>query len=261
MARPRPLVVVAVLATALVAIACGTKQSPQSDASTPDSGVGVVTPTSLAAAPTSAAPSSAAPISYPSDAKAYAEAVLAAWKNGDATTLAALTSSGVPAKYTGLSPQPNKTWHYSRCEGAAGSSYCIFFNDNGDKITVRLTNQTLGAAHANSDMTFDKTSYPTTAVAYVKAFTDAWQDGNTWRMTALSKADGSLTSYFTHYTPPDVGYLVCDDGGGAAGSTFVHLYNHVGLNYFIQVSNPALGQPHAIVNNVNPAPPVPPTCP
>jgi hypothetical protein len=263
MARPRPLVVVTVLAAAALAIACGTKQSPQSDATTQGSGVVVVTTTGSTAAPTTAAPAptTAVPISYPSDARAYAEAILAAWKNGDATTLAALTVSGVPAKYTGLSPQPNKTWHYSRCEGAAGSSYCVFFNDNGDMITVRLSNQSLGAAHANTDMTFDKTTFPATAKDYVKAFTDAWQQGNTWRMTALSKTDGSVTSYFTHYTPPDVGYLVCDDGGGAAGSTYVHVYNHVGLNHVMQVSNPALGQAHGIVGYLSPPPPVPLTCP
>ena len=122
MARPRPLVVVTVLAAAALAIACGSKQSPQPDASTQDSGVVVVTTTGAVAAPTSAAPApiTAAPISYPTDAKAYAEAVLAAWKNGDATTLAALTVSGVPAKYTGLSPQPNKNWHYS--PSASGAS-------------------------------------------------------------------------------------------------------------------------------------------
>jgi hypothetical protein len=139
----------------------------------------------------------------------------------------------------------NMTWHYGRCEGAAGSTYCIFFNDDGDKFVLQLNNQLLGQAHAGVSVQFGQIEFPSAATAYVKAFVAAWQDGNRWRMLAL--ANQNEVDYFTHYTPPDPGYQTCEDH--VAGSTYVRVYNTVGLNYAIQVTNAQLGKSHAIAGH------------
>ncbi|GAA1825194.1 hypothetical protein GCM10009682_51570 [Luedemannella flava] len=157
---------------------------------------------------------------YPNDAKAYARAAVKAWMAKDYTRLGQL---GTPAAvqqvkdsvtYGGL---PANSWHVTRCEGAAGSTYCVFINDNGDVSKVRVINQYLGAAHAVSEIPLERTEYRTGAAAYVRAFLSAWQDGNTYRMIAYASADvvGHLPG-----TPLSAYELFCD---GAAGSTYVQV--------------------------------------
>jgi len=130
------------------------------------------------------------PPTYPDTARAYAQAVVDAWAGDSPSWLQALTSTGVSHEIFDLDASPFDDWGFLRCDGAAGSSYCSFVNaEDGDVLTLRISNGLLGQAHAAEDVILDKTVYPTDGVGYVKAFVQAWKFGNTVRMLLLSSPD------------------------------------------------------------------------
>jgi len=200
--------------------------------------------------PTASATSTSA-LGYPSDARTYADAVLAAWKNGQQSRLADLSTATVVLQLQGTTGL-DSNWSYVQCQGAAGSSFCQYFNNNGDAITIRVINQFLGQPHAVSEVQLDITKYETTADAYVKAFIEAWRSINPKRMSVL--ANDNEQQYFMHYTPPDTYSTCIHNTGGSVVD--VRVYNAAGLNYTISVSVPTLGHAHAIVGHTNPASPV-----
>lgn len=234
---PRVIALTLVAALALLPAGCG-KHGVTSE--TPGGGQAVgSSPSATAAATTPAATPATA--EFPKTARAYAESVLAAWKQHQLEWLGDLTTPQVQEQIIEIPGPPNQSWTYHTCNGAAGSTFCEFFNANGDAIVLRVTNSLLGKAHAVAGVTFQPTTYPNNAEDYVKAFIKAWQDGNRPRMLAL--ANQNEVDYFTHYTPPE-NYSTC--GEGAMGSTYVRVYNSDGLNYTIRVVNQFLGQKHAI---------------
>ena len=184
--------------------------SPGADHGTP----GRRSPTTTSAPP--AAPA------YPATARAYAEAVLAAWKQKLINKLGDLTTALVQDQIISIPGPPNQTWTYQRCDGAAGSSYCAFVNADGDVITLRISTALLGKAHAATEVKLDQTEYSSDAKQYVQAFVEAWRNGNTKRMLALS-ADQSVVDFFTHYTPPET-YQVCSRLVGSVWR--VRIYNN-----------------------------------
>ena len=217
--RIRRLLALSAAAAALLAAgACAGGGSTPSSGPTSVGGTDTLgsglTPTATVAAPTAPAPTVVA-VTYPASARAYAEAILTAWAGHQLARLGQLTSSEVQEQLIEIPGAINTHWHYNRCDGAAGSSYCVFFNDPGDMITLRLTNALLTHAHAGVGATFDQVSFPTDPVEYVKKFIGAWQEGNTYRMKILS--NDTEVSYFTHYTPPAPGTSACYSDG-AAGS-------------------------------------------
>ena len=212
-----------------------------------------LTPTASASAPTTATPAppvadtttSTAPAAptYPGTARAYAEAVLAAWKLKQISKLGDLTTALVQDQIISIPAPINHVWTYQGCDGAAGSSYCAFVNNDGDVITLRITNSLLGKAHAATEVKLDQTEYSSDAKQYVQAFVEAWRNANTKRMLALS--DQSVVDYFTHYTPPDT-YQVCSRLLSSVWR--VRIYNSDGLNYRIMIADTARGKPHAITS-------------
>jgi hypothetical protein len=149
---------------------------------------------------------------------------------------------------------PNQKWNFQTCDGAAGSSYCSFASNDGDVITLRMVNTSLGKPHAVAEVKVDPTVYATNATEYAQAFIEAWRNANTRRMLALSSQ--AEVDYFTHYTPPDA-YIVCGVQTGDAWS--VRIYNVLGVNYVVRVADPILGNKHAITGHLEPAP-GPPIC-
>jgi hypothetical protein len=131
---------------------------------------------------------SASPATYPATAKAYAQAILAAWKAKQQTALASLTTSQVEDQIISI-PLPNMTWTFIRCDGAAGSSHCAFYNNDGDVINLRISNTQLGKADAGTAVTFEQTSLPNEAKAYVQELLEAWRDDNGPRMRRLAKLE------------------------------------------------------------------------
>lgn len=145
----------------------------------------------LPAAPVSPTPQGAGlalPASYPATAKAYAEAILAAWKAKQQATLANLTTAQVEDQIISI-PLPNMTWTFIRCDAAAGSSHCAFYNNDGDVVNLRLSNAQLGKADAGTAVTFEQTSLPNEAKAYVQELLEAWRDDNGPRMKRLAKLE------------------------------------------------------------------------
>lgn len=98
-------------------------------------------------APTTSKPPAPAP-GYPSSAEPYAKAVIAAWKAKDWDRVADLASAEVHEQLLEIPGPIDMTWAFEKCEGAAGSSYCHFRNETLDVVIVRISNQSLGQAHA-----------------------------------------------------------------------------------------------------------------
>jgi hypothetical protein len=240
----------AVAATALALAGCTSHAVPGGTPSSAPPSAGASAGVGALGGQPSPAPPSPAAASYPSDALAYAKAAINAWLAGDHARLAQLSSPGVVSSFGSVPGQPDRHWHGADCEGAAGSSYCPFFNNNGDRLLIRLSNQSLGAPHAVSEETFQATTYPATADAYVTEFLKAWQESNTYRMRALST--DTVTSYFVHYTPQQA-WTLADEG--TAGHTHVHITNTDGFDQTVDVTNQDLKAPHAISVICNP------TCP
>jgi hypothetical protein len=146
------------LCAALLLTGCAGQDQP-SAAPTAVTNLGDQTPSpfvSPSPSPTKASPkpSSPAPAGYPAAAKAYAEAVLAAWKAKNWPRAADLTSAQIEEQLMEIPGPPNMTWTFVMCDGAMGSSYCQFTNAEGHNVTVRVTNEKLGQAHAVSEVKY-----------------------------------------------------------------------------------------------------------
>jgi hypothetical protein len=220
---------------------------------TPITGLGNVGPTTTPSptdSPTPApsdSPSQSAstpkPPTFPKTAQGYAQAGLDAYGKRSTVRLTDLTTAGSKAQFDDVHPS-NTHWHYHDCQGAAGSSYCTFDNDNGDRFQIQIDNAALGAPHAIINVVIDVTTYANNAHDYVSAFMQAFHDVNTFRMKALSNSN--VTSYFTHFTPQDAWNISTD---GTAGHTYVHIYNLDGFDQYVEVQDDQLGHQHAIVDH------------
>ncbi len=248
--RYRPgVIVVATVAVLVLALAgCGKSGAGTATATgTPAAGVGGLNPVdgspAASATPSDSAGPTAGPstAAYPGDAKAYAQAALDAWASGAHAGLVALTSPAAATGFDHITSHPDMNWHFHTCEGAAGSQYCMWDNNNGDRLRIKVISQYVGQAHAIDEVVLDATTYPSIADDYAGAFMQAWLDGNSYRMTALSAA--TVTSYFTHYTAQAT-WTFADQG--TAGHTKVRITNPDGFDQTVNVTNQYLGQPHAI---------------
>jgi hypothetical protein len=241
----------ALFATLFAASACGGLNVASNP--TPSASASKTSPPSPTTPPPSLAPTKSTPTTYPTSAQAYGEKTLAAWGAIQIQTLSDLTTPDAQNQLNALAIPPNQPWNFVNCDGAAGSVYCSFASNDGDVITLRMINATLGKPHAVAEVKFDPTVYATDAVAYVKGFIEAWRDANSRRMLALSSQ--TEVDFFTHFTPP-AAYTVC--GLRSADTWSVRVYNGVGLNYVVKVADPVLGNKHAIIGHVDPVvgPPV-----
>ena len=205
--------------------------SPNQPSATP-SGQTVLTPSA-----------SAAP--YPSD---YHGAVLAAWVSHDAAALALLVADVAP--FNAIPGSPDTHWTKIDCSGAAGTTGCVYFNKDGDEIIIGVGNEKYGnhEYHAGTLIVWDPMTFPKNAKSYVDLFMHAWIGGNTARENLL--ATPAVVAHYAALTKIDFSYVVDDTGGGAAGSTYVHITNASGFNQTVRLNNEPLGsgQPHAIAN-------------
>src|SRR5690606_7074771 len=160
---------------------------------------------------------------YPDTVEGYAQAVIQAWAGDDPSWLQALTTEAVYYGIVDLNTSPYDEWTLLRCDGTAGSSYCSFFNPDGDVLILRISHQLLGQAHAATDVTLDKTLYPNDSVLYVKEFVKAWQFGNTARMLKLSSP--AVVNKVPDTPPTSVTYLPLDCCGGGLAQVKVKIGN------------------------------------
>lgn len=231
------------LGTALAA-ACGPNQTagPEPTSTVEADGEGAFgTSTTEASAP-DPGPTDISP-TYPDDAEAYAEEVMEAWGGGSASWLEALTAEAAYYGIADLNASPYDPWQLLRCDGAAGSSYCSFTNPDGDLITLRISHQLLGDAHAATEVTLEKTVYPNDSVLYVKEFVEAWQFGNTARMVKLSSP--AVANKVPDTPPTSVTYLPLDCCGGGLAQVKVKIGNPTAR---FDVGTTKLGGPNAILD-------------
>lgn len=246
--RRRLATTVLCLGAAATLVACGKSPETSPDQELPGEGtLGTATVTATTEAPPP-------PPEYPGTARAYAEAVLAAWDATDVDRLGDLSTPEVQEQLMEVPMPIDMNWHYSRCATVAPDWQCVFHNSDGDRQTVTIKASLLGEAHAAIAVTLDLTEFPGAAVTYAREFADAWRDGNTYRMLRL--ADDDVAEELAGDTEPAAGYLACGDV--AAGSTYVRIYGAGGPEYVLRVSNTALGHPDAITDSV--PPPEDPAC-
>ena len=110
------------------------------------------------------------PPTYPSTAEAYAKEGVAAWVNSDAARLNQLeVAGGVLHTLAGCAGCYNVAFVFSNCQGAAGSSYCLFFNAVGDELNVKLGNSLLGGPQAIvAGSIFGPITFPSDNKAYAR---------------------------------------------------------------------------------------------
>jgi len=183
--------------------------------------------------------------SYPSN---YFAAILAAWKAHDTAYLTLLTNASTATQLYGFG-NINQTWTGTGSQGAAGSTYESFYNNAGDWLTLRSTNQdtTSKTWHAGSINNWDKMTFPSDANAYVKRFVDAWINGNVARMSLLSNA--TMAAQFTAMsTKPDSSYTTSSHGAAAGHSYYEVKDPSISLDITLQVANQFVGAEHAIEN-------------
>jgi hypothetical protein len=180
---------------------------------------------------------------FPADARAYAEAVLAARTGQQSARLADLTSAQAREKLTTLPGSPNGHWSFVDCDGAAGSSYCRFYNDSGGTILLRLSNQQLGGPHAATDATFD--GLPDDAVGYAREFVEAWQRADRTRMLQLS-IPAVVDAVMQSAAPTNPTFTVADN---VRGLVVVQVETAEGFRLDLHIGTPLVGKQHAITGS------------
>jgi hypothetical protein len=214
-------------ACALALAACSPSPTPTPTASaTPPAGTGTLGTVTPSASATAAAPA------YPTDAGEYAKAAVAAWAARDIGRLDQLEVQDGEL-HTLYSCNGCYDVHFVLidCQGAAGSSYCLFFNNVGDSLRLRLVNQFLGQPRAiGTGSIWDPITFPSDDKAYAQEALDAWQAGNDNRLKLLTQ--GQLTSaQVTALGPDHSGQWTYNPafGGGAMGTigfTWTDVHGH-----------------------------------
>jgi len=243
MARRALIGLAALVFTAAALTGCAQPgSSPPADQANAQGVGGFGGPGQPSGTPTSTPPPPPPAASYPKTARAYAEAILTAWRQKQNNRLADLTNAQVHEQIVEIPGPPNMTWTYVQCDGAAGSSYCEFYNNAGDDIVLRLINEQLGKAHAAIEVRFNV--LPDDGVAYVQAFVQAWQLAHKPRMLKLSVPEVVDAVREMAAAPRNPKYDTPEGGGGLL---VVRITNDEGFKLDLHVGTTLLGQPHAIV--------------
>jgi hypothetical protein len=216
----RPVVTVLVASACLLAVAaCGSSNSPQTNP-TSGPGVGVIgtTPPGPSGAGASNTPSA---LTYPGTAEEYAKAAVAAWAGRDIGRLDALeVQDGELHTLYQCSGCYDIHFTLVNCEGAAGSSYCLFFNNVGDSLRLKVVNQFLGQPRAiSTGSIWDPIKFPSDDRAYGQEALDAWQAGNDNRLKLLIANPPMTTAAITATGADPSAQWTFSGSSGAAGST------------------------------------------
>ena len=148
------------------------------------------------------APTSAAP-SYPTTAKAYALAVLNAWKTHDSARLGQLAT---PAALTLMGKAPASLasgWETYDCWVESFSPCREARNDVGDVFSVSVDPTKLGKAKAVTRAYVDLTRYAGDPTKYLYNVLDAWYAKNEERVATLIDGQQSVWFFSTIPNPGD----------------------------------------------------------
>lgn len=194
-----------------------------------------------------------APVSYPDTAQAYAEAAVHAWSSGDNTRLGQLNDAGDTLFTTLSAGDYNKAFSLYQCNGAAGSSICVFYNQVGDEADVRLRNDLVGSAHAVVDGQFHPITFPTDYQAYAQEALNAWTNHNTAAVALLTGKPGD-TGFGGVPASHRTDSWTYDHAEGAAGHQYYLFGNAAGDTVAIGFANPGFvtvpANRHGLIENV-----------
>ena len=168
--------------------------------------------------PTSAGP--AAP-TYPNSADAYAKAAVVAWQTGDTTRLGQLDDPGDTVFGTLNGGNYNKAFALYRCDGAAGSSICTFYNSVGDDLDLRLRNDLVGQPHAVVDGHFNPITFPTDYQAYAQEALNDWIGHNTAAVALLTGKPSDTAFSHIPASARDTSWTFQSEQGAAGHEYFV----------------------------------------
>jgi hypothetical protein len=202
---------VALLAAALLAGCSGSPGSPPAP-SGPTSGA----PAASATDPTGTGVIGTAAATFPADAPTYANEAVTAWRQGDHGRLAQLNDPADSVFSTLDAGNYNKQFALYRCDGAAGSSFCSFYNAVGDTLTLRVQNQRLGQAHAIVDGQWKPITFPTDFRAYAEEAIAAWAGHNPAAVSLLTGKSGDSAFAIVPAALRDTAWTF-DHEEGAAG--------------------------------------------
>jgi hypothetical protein len=188
---------------------------------------------------------------YPASAEDYTKAAVAAWASGDTARVDDLRAPSATIFATLSAGNYEKHFVLKNCQGAAGSSFCTFFNNVGDQLVLRVGNEKLGGPHAVTDGTFDPITFPTDMQAYAQEALDAWRADNSNRISYLTTADAK-----THLDAIAVSHRAdtwtFQDSQGAAGSSYLTWRSTAGDRIVFRFHNPGVvpdeGPQHRIVD-------------
>jgi hypothetical protein len=129
-------------------------------------------------------------------------------------------AGGVLHTLAGCAGCYNVAFVFSNCQGAAGSSYCLFFNAVGDELNVKLQNSLLGAPQAIvAGSIFGPITFPSDNKAYAQEALNAWLSRNDARLKLLTK--NTMTSAQVDGLGPNRNSpWTFDHSEGAAGSSY-----------------------------------------
>jgi hypothetical protein len=186
---------------------------------------------------------------YPTTARAYAEATVAAWSGHNLDRLADLTTAGVHEQFVEIPGQLRTDWLFLNCDGAAGSNYCTLRNGDGDTVRLRVVNQYLGGPDAVRELVANLTTYPANGETYAREFVRAWATGNTPRMRALARPDVVVAVNNAYQDRPTGTWALGANGEhGGAGLLIVEIdINEGAIHYSLHVGTTLLGGKHAVV--------------
>jgi len=189
--------------------------------------------------------------SYPSDAGVYSRAAVTAWLAGDNARLDQLRDPANMLFHSIGLGDYDRHYTFQWCQGAAGSSYCMFYNAVGDELRLHLLNPRLGGPHAIIDGEFHPLTFPPDMQAYAQECLDGWKAGNTTRVGYLTTADAlaHLNAIATGHRSDDWTF---QDAQGAAGSSYLTWRNGSGDRIVFRFHNPGVvpgeGPQHRIVD-------------
>jgi hypothetical protein len=172
------------------------------------------------------APTSGTALPIPTNPTAYAQAAVNAWIGHDNARVTQLIQPSVSTFSTMSSSNINRQFTlHGICQGAAGSSYCLFINTVGDELTVKVDNPTADAGQPHGIVpgtTFQPITFPSNNQAYAQEALNAWlaQDGprlNLLTAPGMATASGDLNSVANNLRANGWTF---DHSEGAAGSTY-----------------------------------------
>lgn len=242
--RPRHATVLAVGACAL-ALAAGcttggaTATGPATSATPAPTGAGTGTGTATGAPP------AGGPSALPTTADGYSRLAIAAWRSHDPGELGTLNAPSDTVFQTLNAGNYNPDFDtLYMCDGAAGSTYCTYYNAVGDSLRLQLRNDLVGHPHAIVGGAFTPITFPTDYQAYAKEALDDWVSRDTAAVALLTgkPGDSAFTGVPAAVRTEDWNFVRTD---GAAGHEYYLFHNSAGDELAFGFVDPTIQSPPA----------------